>query len=67
MYQEHAFIDLYADTPPNGHHPWDLQADPGETEELADNGPLALDYADRLRQALAAIDAPDNQEVRLGF
>ena len=51
----------------SGHHLWDLQADPGETEDLADNGPLALDYADRLQQALAAIDAPDDQGVRLGF
>ena len=51
----------------SGHHLWDLQAGPGETEDLADNGPLALDYSDRLQQALAAIDAPDDQGVRLGF
>ena len=51
----------------SGHHLWDLQADPGETEDLADNGPLARDYADRLQQALAAIDAPDDPGLRLGF
>jgi arylsulfatase A-like enzyme len=49
-----------------GNHLYDLQADPGETENLA-GGPLEARYRDQLRAALEEIEAPKGQFERLGL
>jgi arylsulfatase A-like enzyme len=55
-----------------GHHAWDLAEDPDEEHDLAARGDAAAtgleaDLAERLRAALVAIDAPDDQLERLGL
>jgi hypothetical protein len=45
---------------------YDLSADPGETEDLS-GGASAEGFADQLRAALEAVEAPASQLVRLGL
>jgi hypothetical protein len=40
--------------------------DPGEEENLAGR-PLEREMADKLRQALLSLEAPDDQFIRLGL
>jgi arylsulfatase A-like enzyme len=49
-----------------GNHLWNVAADPGELDDLA-GGALEREYERRLRAALAQIEAPDDQAVRLGL
>jgi arylsulfatase A-like enzyme len=52
----------------SGHHLWDLADDPGEERDLAGAGAKEeTDAVDQLRAALRAIEAPDDQFVRLGL
>jgi arylsulfatase A-like enzyme len=48
------------------HHCYDLDVDPDETENRADE-PLAREMADLLRTALGDVEAPDEQFARLGL
>lgn len=50
----------------SGNHLYDLEADPAESENLAGSSREA-DMADALRAALQAVEAPDEQFVRLGL
>ena len=50
----------------SGNHLYDLQADPGETENLAGT-PLEAEYRDRLCAALEEVEAPKGQFERLGL
>ncbi len=50
----------------SGHHLWQLEQDPGELQDLAGSA-LERDYAERLRVALLAVEAPDDQARRLGL
>jgi hypothetical protein len=49
-----------------GNHLYDLLEDGGETRNLAGEA-LEKDYAERLREALKELEAPDSQFKRLGF
>jgi hypothetical protein len=51
---------------PSGHHVFDLEADPGEDENLA-GSLLEADLAERLRAALLELEAPCTQFERLGL
>jgi arylsulfatase A-like enzyme len=52
----------------SGHHLWALSEDPTEDHDLAGQGTKAeAEAVDHLREALRAIDAPDDQYVRLGL
>jgi hypothetical protein len=59
-------IPFWAYTKFSGHHLYDLQDDAGETRNLAGTA-LEKDYAERLREALKEIEAPDSQFRRLGL
>ncbi|MEM7276199.1 MAG: sulfatase, partial [Actinomycetota bacterium] len=48
------------------HHCYDLTVDPDEQENRADE-PVAEELAELLREALRAVEAPDEQLVRLGL
>ncbi|HXQ45826.1 MAG TPA: sulfatase-like hydrolase/transferase, partial [Caulobacteraceae bacterium] len=50
----------------SGNHLYDLDADPGEEQNLAGQ-PLESEYRDKLRAALEAVDAPEGQFERLGL
>ncbi len=50
----------------SGNHLYDLRSDPGEDENRAGE-PREGEAADRLREALKAVDAPDDQFARLGL
>ncbi|HEX2594821.1 MAG TPA: sulfatase [Rhizomicrobium sp.] len=50
----------------SGNHLYDLNNDPSEEENLANSGREA-DAAEKLRTALKAVEAPDEQFVRLGL
>jgi hypothetical protein len=50
----------------DGNHLYDLKNDPGEDENRAGEAP-ERENADRLREALKAVDAPDDQFARLGL
>jgi arylsulfatase A-like enzyme len=50
----------------SGNHLFDLANDPTEDENRAGER-LEDDYADLLRQALQAVDSPDDQFIRLGL
>jgi arylsulfatase A-like enzyme len=49
-----------------GNHLYDLADDPAEERNLA-GSPAEKELADRLREALLEVDAPDDQLVRLGL
>jgi hypothetical protein len=49
-----------------GNHLYDLRNDPDEEENLAGT-PLEKDLADRLREGLREVQAPDDQLERLGL
>lgn len=53
-------------TEPDRHALFDLDDDPTEDHDLTGT-PLEKEQADRLREALLAIEAPDDQLVRLGL
>ena len=59
-------LPFWAMTRFTGNHAWDLSVDPFEDEDRAGE-PLEKELADQLREALRAVDAPDDQLVRLGF
>ena len=50
----------------NGNHLYNLKDDPHEERSLA-GADIEREFADRLRQALKDIEAPDDQFVRLGL
>ena len=50
----------------SGNHLYDLSQDPNEENNLAGSG-LEKDLAAMLREALKAVDAPEEQFVRLGL
>ena len=50
----------------NGNHLYNLKDDPHEERNLA-SADIEREFADRLRQALTEIEAPDDQFVRLGL
>jgi hypothetical protein len=50
----------------SGNHLYDLRSDPHENENRAGER-VERESADRLRQALVAIEAPSDQFVRLGL
>jgi hypothetical protein len=50
----------------SGNHLYDLAQDPGEENNLA-GSVLEKDLAAMLREALKAVDAPDEQFTRLGL
>jgi hypothetical protein len=50
----------------SGNHLYDLRNDPDEDENRAGER-IGRESADRLRQALIAIEAPPDQFVRLGL
>src|SRR6218665_195072 len=50
----------------SGNHLWTLGADPGEQTDLAGSA-LEAEYAHKLHAALLAIEAPDDQAIRLGL
>ena len=50
----------------SGNHLFDLRDDPEEDHNLSGEK-IELDIADRLRQALIEIEAPDDQFQRLGM
>jgi len=50
----------------SGNHLWNLDADPGEQTDLAGSA-LEAEYAHKLHAALLAIEAPDDQAIRLGL
>jgi hypothetical protein len=51
---------------PGGHRLYDLERDPGETENLA-GSPLEQEFAGQMQMALQALGAPATQYERLGF
>lgn len=59
-------VPFWAWTSFSGDHLYDLQGDPGERINLKDD-PAARDLAERLRAALAAVEAPGEQFARLGL
>ena len=50
----------------DGNHLWNIREDPAQRHDLA-GSPVEKELADRLRDALVEIDAPDDQLVRLGL
>ncbi len=52
--------------PFDGNHLYDVLEDPGEEHNLA-GSPTEKEMADRLREALREVEAPDDQFVRLGL
>jgi len=50
----------------SGNHLYSLRNDPSEEQNLAGT-PIEKDLADRLREALKQVEAPDDQFVRLGL
>lgn len=50
----------------SGNHLYNLRDDPTEEENRAGSS-MEKDAADQLRAALEAVDAPDDQYVRLGL
>ena len=50
----------------SGNHLYDLEDDPEEARNLAGQ-PLEVEYRDRLRAALQAVEAPAGQFERLGL
>ena len=59
-------LPFWALGPFTGNHLFDLQKDPAEDDNLAGRRSRS-DYADRLRQALLEIEAPDDHLERLGL
>ena len=59
-------VPYWALTRFSGNHAYDLRADPAEDENRAGE-PLEADLADKLRQALIAVEAPADQFARLGL
>ncbi len=59
-------LPFWAFTRFTGHHVYDLEADPGEENNLAGTK-IEAELGDRLHAALKELDAPDSQFARLGF
>jgi hypothetical protein len=67
-YRARDFLPYWARGDFSGDHLYDLDEDPGETRNLAGVDERAeKDAADRLREALGDVDAPDDQFERLGL
>jgi arylsulfatase A-like enzyme len=65
-FQEGDLLPFWALGPCAGNHLYDLQQDPAEEQDLA-GAAAETRAAERLRAALADVQAPDDQLVRLGF
>lgn len=65
-FQAGDLLPYWAVGPFSGNHLYDVSNDPDQDENLAGTR-RERDYADLLRQALKAIEAPDDQFVRLGL
>jgi len=50
----------------SGNHLWNLDEDPGESNDLAGTA-LEARYERKLQAALAQIEAPEDQSIRLGL
>lgn len=59
-------LPFWAATRFSGHHLYDLEEDPAEERNLA-GSPREKESAERLREALREIEAPQSQLVRLGY
>jgi arylsulfatase A-like enzyme len=60
------FLPYWAYGPFTGNQLYDLRNDPAEEKNLAGTA-REKDFADHLREALRAVEAPDDQLVRLGL
>ena len=60
-------LPFWAMTGERGSHLYDLDVDPDEAENRTGEARLEAEMVDLLRTALAAVDAPDDQLVRLGL
>ena len=65
-FQQGDLLPYWAIGPFSGNHLYDLQDDPNEDENIRGSS-RERDQADKLRQALLDIEAPDDQLVRLGM
>jgi arylsulfatase A-like enzyme len=65
-FQQGDMLPYWAITSFSGNHLYDLENDPGEDENLG-GSTKESDVADRLRQALIAVEAPEDQLARLGL
>ena len=65
-FQQGDLLPYWAIGPFSGNHLYDLQDDPSEDENLR-NSTRESDQADKLRQALLEVEAPDDQLARLGM
>jgi arylsulfatase A-like enzyme len=65
-FQPGDLLPYWAATRFTGNHLWDLDEDPGEEHDLAGT-PVEREARDLLRVALEAVEAPDDQLVRLGL
>ncbi|HXU23929.1 MAG TPA: hypothetical protein VN697_07850, partial [Tepidiformaceae bacterium] len=59
-------VPYWAATRFTGNHLFDLRNDPGEDEDRAGERE-ERDLADKLRQALQQVEAPEDQFLRLGM
>jgi len=65
-FQPGDMLPFWAYTRFTGNHLYRPDNDPGEDENLA-GSKLENEKADKLRQALLAVEAPDDQLARLGL
>jgi len=65
-FQDGDLLPYWAVSSFSGNHLYDLHNDPTEDENLG-GSKMENDLADRLRQALVDVEAPDDQLVRLGM
>ncbi len=65
-FREGDLLPFWSLATPPGNHLWKLSEDPGETNNLAGT-PLEKELEEKLREALRAVEAPDDQFERLGL
>ena len=65
-FQQGDLLPYWAIGPFSGNHLYDLQEDPSEDANLGGSA-TEDDLADKLRQALLDVEAPDDQIARLGM
>ena len=66
QWQKGDMLPYWALTRFSGHHLYDIEDDPEESRNLAGSN-LEMDLAERLRQALSELGAPESQFQRLGL
>ena len=65
-FQQGDLLPYWAIGPFSGNHLYDLREDPSEDENLRGSS-AEKELADKLRQALQEVEAPDDQMSRLGM